>query len=116
MLRRIGALPLDYSLCDRTVTVYHREGLTRQVLSGVYYASTARRETAGGREEKKTGFQLVVPGAASLSPGDKVLPGVGPEDTPWAGLNTAEFPELGVIGAVTPRYFGGKLVHTEARD
>ena len=37
MLRRTNNTPLDYSLCDMIVTVYHREGLTREIIKNAYY-------------------------------------------------------------------------------
>ena len=117
MLKRIGALPLDYSLCDMTVTVYHREGLTRRVVSGAYYAPAQECHAQSGRERADTSFLLVLPGTLGtrLRPGDKVAPGEGPELTDWAALVPAAVPGLGVITSVTPRHFGGRLVHTEAR-
>ena len=48
MLKPINNVPLDYSLCQDTVTVYHREGLTRQVLDGVCYEFTTHRQVDGG--------------------------------------------------------------------
>lgn len=115
MLKPIKNVPLDYSLCTGTVTVYHREGLTRQVLEGVHYEFTSRREVDRGVARESRGFLLVVPGAVTLRPGDKVVLGIGPEVDSWEALSVAGSDTLGVIAQVQPRYWRGKLCHTEAR-
>ena len=115
MLKPISNVPLDYSLCNMTVTVYHREGLTRQVMENVHYEWTDRREVTGGVEQRSRGFLLVIPGDSPIYPGDKVLLGIGPEVTSWQALAVENTPTLGVVTSVQPRYYGGKLCHTEAR-
>jgi len=76
MLKFRDQIPLDYSLCTMTVTVYHREGLTRQVLEGVHYEFNDRWDTALGRTAAGREFLLVVPGGCDLRPGDKVALGL----------------------------------------
>ena len=115
MLRRTNTVPLDYGLCCMTVTVYHREGLTRHVLRNAHYECTDLQDHAAGVSDRGRGFLLVVPGAAELQVGDKVVLGEGPEVIAWEALNTAEVPTLGVVESVKPRYFRGVLCHTEAR-
>ena len=115
MLKPISNVPLDYSLCQMTVTVYHREGLTRQVIEGVHYEFTSRQEVTGGIQRKSRGFLLVVPGEVELLPGDKVLLGIGPEITGWDDLLPETCDTLGIVTSVQPRYYQGRLVHTEAR-
>ena len=115
MLKPIQNVPLDYSLCNMTVTVYHREGLTRQVIENAHYEWTDRREVTGGIAEKSRSFLLVVPGQCRLQPGDKVLLGIGPEISRWEELLPETVASLGLITSVQPRYYGGKLCHTEAR-
>ena len=115
MLKPMKNVPLDYSLCQDTVTVYHREGLTRQVLGGVHYESTNRREVEGGIARKSLGFLLVIPGCYDIRPGDKVHLGIGPELERWEEL-TSEFCEnMGLVTSVQSRYYQGKLCHIEAR-
>ena len=109
MLRPVRNIPLDYSLCCMTVTVYHREGLTREVLQGVHLELTHKTTVNGGISEDKPGFLLVVPGELSIAPGDKVALGALPPVTGWA-----EAPGF-VAESVKPRYFMGKLCHTEVR-
>ena len=116
MLKRKKTIPLDYSLCTMTVTVYRREGLNRRVLEGVHYEFTDRSHTDSGRSAHSRGFLLVIPGSDPIAPGDKVVLGIGPEGLPWEELNTATVPTLGVVNSVKPRYFGGKPCHTEARS
>lgn len=115
MLRPSNRIPLDYSLCTMTVTVYRREGLTREVLEGVHYEYTDRLQTVDGRRTCSRGFLLVVPGSCRLAPGDKVLLGIGPDLSRWEDLNVADTPTLGVIETVKPRFFRGQPCHVEAR-
>lgn len=115
MLRKQNNIPLDYSMCCMTVTVYHREGLTRHVIGNAHYEYTREEAVSQGIREAQRQFLLVVPGHCPLQPGDKVVPGEGPEITAWSQLNLADVPGLGVIRSVKPRYFRGRLCHTEAR-
>ena len=115
MHKPIPNVPLDYSLCQMTVTVYHREGLTRQVLEGVHYEFTDHRAVEGGIEEKSRRFQLVIPGDRQIFPGDKVVLGVGPEITAWQALTVENTPTLGLVASVQPRYYRGKVCHIEAK-
>ena len=114
MLKRRNLIPLDYSLCRMTVTVYGAGG-ERRVLSGVHYEFTDRVDTAMGIQSHSREFLLVIPGADPIAPGDKVVLGEGPEGLSWEAMNTASVPTLGVVQTVKPRYFMGKPCHTEAR-
>ena len=115
MLKHRNHIPLDYSLCTMTVTVYHREGLTRRVLEGVHYEFTDRQTVTAGVAESSRAFLLVIPGEDPIAPGDRVVLGIGPELADWQALNVAVIPTLGVVETVKPRYFKGRLCHTEAR-
>ena len=115
MLRRLKNIPLDYSLCVMTVTVYHREGLTRHVIRNAHYEYTDQRTVETGMEDDSRSFLLVVPGKCDLRCGDKVVLGEGPEVTHWSELNVPSVQSLGVIASVKPRYFRGRLCHVEAR-
>jgi len=110
MLKHRKLIPLDYSLCQDTVTVYHREGLTRRVLHGVHFEETARRSIDTGREHDEAGFLLIVPGGVALGLGDKLLAGEGPEITAWA--DTAGF---AAVQSIKHCRFKGRLCHTEVR-
>ena len=115
MLKRIKNVPLDYSLCNMTVTVYRREGLTRHVLEGVHYEFTSRREVVDGVVKRTRGFLLVIPGDMVVAPGDMVMLGHGPDIQRWEDLKVATCASLGRITSVQRRYWNGKLCHTEAR-
>ena len=115
MLKPMKNVPLDYSLCNSTVTVYRREGLTRQVLQGVHFEYTNRREVVDGVAKISRGFLLVVPGDAVVQPGDMVMLGYGPNIRRWEELKLANFASLGLITSVQRRYWNGQLCHTEAR-
>ena len=109
MLRKIKNFPLDYSMCCMTVTVYHREGLTRQVIRNAHLEYTRETELAGGVETARPSFLLVVPGELTIAPGDKVVAGEGPVITQWHEVEGL------VAKSVKPRYFYGRLCHTEVR-
>ena len=110
MLKFRNNIPLDYSLCADTVTVYHREGLTRHILRNVQFEKTLRRTQDTGKAWETPGFLLIVPGGFPLNPGDRIAQGEAPELTAWqqtAGLPTVE--------TVKDCRFRDKLCHTEAR-
>ena len=109
MLRHRNLIPLDYSMCCMTVTVYHREGLTRQVIRNAHLEYTRQHTVAGGITDSRPSFLLVVPGGLDIAPGDKVVAGEGPAITQWHDL-----PAL-VAESVKPRHFMGRLCHTEVR-
>ena len=115
MLRPKHRIPLDYSLCTMTVTVYRREGLTREVLEGVHFEFTDELQTENGRSTENRSFLLVIPGICGIAPGDKVALGVGPADITWEALTPAAVPTLGVVKTVKPRFFRGVPCHVEAR-
>lgn len=113
MIKHRKLIPLDYSLCSMTVTVYSAGG-ERRVLSGVHYEFTRQQQTATGKAAAEAGFLLVIPGEDPIAPGDKVVLGMG-EDVPFDALNVAAYPTLGIVRSVKPRYFRGIPCHTEAR-
>ena len=111
--------PLDYSLCDRTVTVYRLQAgqVLRTVVEGCFYRwQTALRTDALGRREE-TVFLLVMPGDTQrVFPGDRIYPGIGPEvsaqDWPrWLPVNV---PGLAEAEYVSPHFWEGRLCHVEA--
>ena len=105
---------MEYPLCDQTVTVYHMAGgeIFRQVIHGCYFQ---QQEKGTGPVERP--FLLVIPGdTLQVFPGDRVLPGEGPEVTDWDAFLPATEPQLARIGWVKPCYWQGTLCHTEAGD
>ncbi len=111
--------PLDYSLCDRTVTVYRKQGdsVLRTVLEGCYYSwQTVRKVDAlGACQEVK--FLLIVPGnEQKVFPGDRVYDGIGPEleVRDWPRFLPGAVPGVGEVSYARPYHWQGRLCHTEA--
>ena len=112
--------PVKYSLCDQTVTVYHKEGdtITRTVHTRAFldFRKTQTTDKTGSREANS--FLLVIPGASqAVFVGDKVLLGEGPEIATakdWAAFVPVKVPGLVVVDYVDPKYWRGQIVHTEA--
>ena len=114
------ACPVDYRLCNQTVTVYHQEGsaYNRTVYKRAFldFRKTLTVDKTGSQEANS--FLLVIPGEEqAVFVGDKVLLGEGPEIATreaWAQLIPAKVPGLVVVKYADPKYWNGKLVHTEA--
>lgn len=112
-------LPVDYRLCSQTVTVYHKDGeqITRTVYDRAFldFRKTQTTDKTGSKEANS--FLLVIPGPVQpVFAGDKVMHGVGPEinSSGWAAFIPAKVQGLVVVKYVDPKYWNGKLVHTEA--
>lgn len=120
MLMRRAACPVDYSLCDQTVTVYHKDGdtITRTVHPQAFldFRKTQTTDKTGSREANS--FLLVIPGdSQTVFVGDKVLLGAGPEITTadeYRKFVPVNVPGLVVADYVDTKYWRGKIVHTEA--
>ena len=120
MLRVKSGCPVDYRLCDQTVTVYHKAGETysKAVHRRAFldFKKTQTVDRVGTHEASS--FLLVIPGPAqAVFPGDKVLLGEGPDVTDreaWAALIPAKVPGLCVVQYVDCKYWAGQMVHTEA--
>lgn len=114
--------PVDYRLCDQTVTVYHWDGkdtYTRRVIEkGAFldFKKTQTVDKTGSREVNS--FLLVIPGPEVLvAVEDKVIHGIGPEVTDraaWSAFTPSKVPGLVVVKYVEPKYWRGSVVHTEA--
>lgn len=111
--------PLDYSLCDRTVTIYRRQGnqVLRQVVDNCFFSrqEALTLDVLGGRKEIT--FQMIVLGnSQQIFPGDRVLEGVGPEIAveQWSGFIPAKVANLVEVSYVTPCYWEGERCHIEA--
>ena len=115
--RRKG--PLDYRLCNQTVTVYHKEGgkVNRTVHTGAFldFKKTENVDKIGSKEVNS--FLLVIPcSEVCVQPEDKVLMGIGEEITTaqWPSFIPVKVPGLVVVKYVDPKYWNGKLIHVEA--
>lgn len=119
MLSVRSGCPVDYRLCSQTVTVYHWDGkqtYTRTVYNRAFFdpKKTQNVDKTGSREANS--FLLVIPMPASVSVGDKILPGAGPEvadRAAWAALIPATVPGLVVAQTVDVKYWRGQAVHVE---
>lgn len=120
MLMRKPACPVDYRLCNQTVTVYHKDGdtITREVYDRAFldFRKTQTTDKTGSKEANS--FLLVIPGdTQAVFVGDKVLLGEGPEITTakeWTAFVPVKVPGLVVVSYVDTKYWQGKIVHTEA--
>ncbi len=121
MLFLHNSSPIDYSrLCNQTVTIYHKDGdkFARTVHNNAFLDFRKNQTVDKTGSKESNSFLLVLPGAAqAVFVGDKVLLGEGPEVATreaWADLIPAKVPGLVVVSYVDPKYWNGKLVHTEA--
>lgn len=112
--------PVDYSKCNQTVTIYHKDH-ERYTATIVYQAFLDFKKTQNvdktGSQETNS-FLLVIPfDSQCVFVGDKVLLGEGPEIATreeWAGFIPAKVPGLVVVKYVDPKYWQGRLIHVEA--
>lgn len=112
--------PVDYRMCNQTVTVYHKDGdtYTRTVYERAFldFRKTMTVDKTGSTEANS--FLLVIPGGTqAVYTGDKVMLGVGPEIATrgaWAAFRPDNTHGLVVVKYVDPKYWNGEMVHTEA--
>ncbi len=114
--------PVDYRLCDQTVTLYHWDGeetVTRRIIEkGAFLDFKKVQDVSKTGSSEVNSFLLVIPCSESpLSAGDKVLLGEGPElsgAAQWRSYIPALVPGLVVVKYVDPKYWKGRMVHVEA--
>ena len=109
--------PLDYSLCDQTVTFYRKSGdeIIRKVAENCHLSCKYREATEpyGKSLEKK--FRLIIPaGTVQPQPGDRIYDGIGPEKVDWEQFIPALVPALYEISFVSACRWEGEVVHWEA--
>ena len=111
-----------YELCDRPVTVYHRNGandITRTVHPRAFIDRDKGRNVNKIGASEATGYLLVIPGDfQACQIGDKVVEGEGPEittDSQWRSFIPSEVDGLIVIKHVDTKPWNGGIAHTEAR-
>lgn len=120
-VRRRGG-PVDYSLCNQTITLYHWDGkdaYTRRVIEkGAFLDFKKVQGVSKTGSTEVNSFLLVIPCSEVLvAVGDKVLHGEGLEVDSregWAGFIPSKVPGLAVVKWVDPKYWKGRLVHVEA--
>lgn len=116
---RLNGSPVDYRLCNQTVTVYHREGdtVTTTVYNNAFFDMRKSQTVDEQGTREANAFLLVIPGATqAVFVGDKVLLGEGAEISPgqWAGFIPAAVENLAIVSHAGVKYWQGKAVHTEA--
>ena len=140
MMRVKKVPPVDYRLCNQTVTLYHLEQLDpfsciRIVFQGAFFDAkkVAAVDKTGIRETN--GFLLILPsgwggrpgwsdsgetgqeGKFTLAPGDKVFLGEGPQISDraaWAAFLPARVRGLVVVRDIDVKYWSGSVCHIEA--
>ena len=113
--------PVDYRLCNQTVTIYHwdkKETYTRTVYTNAFFESRKNWNVDKTGSHEANSFLLVIPGpVVPVSVEDKVFLGEGPEVADreaWAAFHPSKVPGLVVVKYVDPKYWNGVVVHTEA--
>ena len=112
----MGMFP--YSMCDQTVTVYHKEGDTvaRRVAHGCYYRfEDSLSEDVRGLQFRRK-FLLIQPGQAQIFPGDRILEGEGPviDESKWDRFLPSVVPGLSEAAYAAPWHWEGRICHYEA--
>ncbi len=120
MLSIKRACPVDYRLCNQTVTVYRRDGdtYTRRVFSNAFFDFKKNENVDKAGSSETNSFLLIIPCAEQVVfNGDKVLLGVGGDIAnreAWAALVPAKVNGLAVVKYVDMKYWNGQAVHLEA--
>ena len=98
-------------LRNQTVTVYRAVGgqVTRQLLPDCFFRWGLRQTETPAGVRQDTPFLLIAPAEADILPGDRVLPGIGPEQVNWETFLPVTVPGLAQV-AYTHRW----PTHTEA--
>ncbi len=112
-------LPVDYSICCQTVTVYRktRSEILRLELPGCFlqWQEEVSYGQLGRQQERK--FLLVQPGECQqVFPGDRVMEGIGPEITEgdWKTFIPELVDGLGEVAYAKVYRWQGSFCHTEA--
>ncbi len=122
MVRVLRRGPVDYRLCNQTVSIYHWDGkdqFIRTVIEkGAFLDFKKTQDVSKTGSKEVNSFLLVIPcDEVPVAVEDKVLHGEGPEIATreaWAKFIPAMVPGLAVIRYVDPKYWKGRLVHVEA--
>lgn len=120
LMRKQPLCPVDYSLCNQTVTVYHKDGdkYIRTVYERAFldHRKTQTVDKTGSREANT--FLLVIPGSQqTVFVDDKVYDGIGPDITTveqWRDFVPVKVSGLVVVKYADCKKWGGTIVHTEA--
>lgn len=88
--------------------------MTRTVYANAFLDFRKNQNINKTGSTETNSFLLVVPGAVSLTVGDKVLLGTGPLTITWASYIPVSVPGLVVVKYVDPKYWNGVQCHVEA--
>ena len=100
------------SLLKQTVTVYRADG-TRKVIENCQFCPKKGLRTHEFGTDLQDRFTLILRGQQDLRPGDRIVPGIGPERVDFKNL----LPEKGRvyrIDFVQPFFWNGQVSHMEA--
>lgn len=121
MLRIKRRNPLDYRLCNQTVTIYHWDGrgiYTQQTIHNAFLDFKKNQSIDKTGSKEVNSFLLIIPtDKVIVYPKDKVLHGEGPKIATreaWSGFIPEKVPGLAVVRYVDPKYYQGRMVHLEA--
>ena len=100
------------SLMQQTVTVYRGDG-QRFILDACQFCpkKSTKIDTFGTSQNDR--FTLIVRGGHDLRPGDRVMPGIGPETVDFKNL-LPEKEHVYRVDFVQPFFWNGKVSHMEA--
>ncbi len=108
---------LTYPFCDKTVTVYRLQDgqVHRTVVENCFYRWEDTNITGDTGDRFARKCLLIQPGdTQKVFPGDRVMPGEGPESVDWDTFLPASVPGLSQIAYAAPWYWDGHISHTEA--
>ena len=110
--------PLDYSLCQQTVTVYQKKGeaISRKIAENCYFSQNISTPTEPYGKSKEKKFLLIIPGDFDLQPGDRIYDGIGPEEVEWQMFVPAFTDDLYEVGRVKKQQWENEVTHVEGRD
>ena len=108
--------PLDYSLCDQIVTVYHKSGetVTRKVIPNAHLSKKVSTPNEGYGKSKEKTFLLIIPEDFPIFPGDRIYAGIGPETVDWQSFVLALVSEVYEAAFAKPCCWMGEVTHWEA--
>ena len=133
MLKYKNRGPIDYSLCNQVVTVFHADlkagTITQTVINKAFFDFRKNENVNRTGQTETNGFLLVIPSALNgivsqpVYNGDKVLLGTmtlpkittpAEASAAWNDLIPSKVANLTVVKYVDPKYWGGVIAHWEA--
>ena len=100
-------------LLNQQVTVYREDG-TRFVIPRCQFVLQKGYQVDINGQRLRHRFTLIAKAPVGLRPGDRVLPGIGPEQVDWQEFIPEKVDGLVTVGYVQPFFWAGKVSHVEA--